>query len=179
MRQFVVVLCLAAAFAAACHRRAAEKPAPPFDGHAFITSNLQTFLANNDLGEMAAKRGRVAETREFGATMHREQRQLFDALSAVAQRKNIAIPKGVTEKKAAQKENLSILPGQVFDRAYALAMLQDSNTAARDFQTASACGDRDIESFAKQNLPLITAEQQKANALLKQLGGSPFGFVPQ
>ena len=58
-------------------------------------------------------------------------------------------------------------------------MLQDSNTAMREFQSASTCGDRDIESFAKQSLPLIAAEQQRADALLKQLGGSPFGFVPQ
>ena len=51
MRKSVVVLCALAALFAACHRRTPQRPAQPFDRNAFIATNLQTFLANNDLGE--------------------------------------------------------------------------------------------------------------------------------
>jgi len=72
MRKSVVVLCALAALFAACHRRTPQRPAQPFDRNAFIATNLQTFLANNDLGAMAAHRARTPEARQFGATMHRE-----------------------------------------------------------------------------------------------------------
>ena len=177
MRRAVALLCVVVV-ASACHRNGAAQRGRTFDRNAFIITNLQSFLANNDLGAMAAHRGRLPETRQFGAVMHREQRQLFAKLSTIAQRKRIAVPQGIDEKRVAMKENLAILPGQSFDQAYALAMVQNLNIAIASFRAASSCGDRDIESFAQQNLPLITAEQRSAAALLDRLGGSPFGFVP-
>ena len=174
VRKAAGVLCVLTLVAAACHR-SAPRGAQPFDRNVFITYTLQSLLANNDLGAMAAHRGRLPETRQLGATIHREHKQLFDTLSAIAQRKGVAIPQGVEEKKVALKENLAILPGQVFDRAYALAMLQDFDVAIRNFRAASKCGDRDIESFAAQSLPLLTNDQRATKALLDSLGGSPFG----
>jgi predicted outer membrane protein len=164
--------------AASCREEKPKSKTPPFDRTKFITSTLLTSRSAIDLGQLATHRGRIPETRQFGATMHREQQALLGSLSAIAQKKGIAIPQGIEVKKAALKDNLLILPGQVFDRGYSLATLQDLNTAIANFQNASSCGDGDLEAFAKQNLPMLTAEQKSAAALLSRLGGSPFGFVP-
>jgi len=177
MKRFGVVLCVIVV-AIACRRAATQQRATPFDRNAFILTTLQTTLANNDLGAIAARRGRRPETRQFGATMHREQHQLFVQLSAIAQREKIAVPTAIDAKQQALKENLAILPGEMFDRGYTLAMLQDANAMTASFRAASTCGDAQVENFAKQNLPMIAGEQQSAAALLKSLGGSPFGFVP-
>jgi len=177
MRRPVIVACVIA-ITIACHRSTPAQRAQPFDRNTFITTTLQSLLGNNDIGALAAHRGRLPETRQLGATLHREQKQLFAALSEIAQRKRIVIPQSTDEKKIALEENLVTLPGQVFDRAYALAMLQDLNGAIGNFNAAASCGDRDIEAFAKQNLPLLVAEQRSAAALLNRAGGSPFGFVP-
>lgn len=174
MRKAFGVLCVVTLVAAACHRISPRR-AQPFDRSVFITYTLRSLLANNDLGAMAAHRGRLPETRQLGATIHRDHKQLFATLSAIAQKKGVAVPQGVEEKKVALKENLAILSGQVFDRAYALAMSQDLEIAIRNFRAASKCGDRDIESFAAQSLPLLMNEQRATTALLDSLGGSPFG----
>jgi len=176
MKRFGIAVC-AIVIVIAC-RRAATHHGSGFDRNAFILTTLQTTLADNDLGAIAARRGRRPETRQLGATLHREQHQLFSQLSAIAQREKIAVPATIEPKKAALEENLSILSGEDFDRGYTLAMLQDANAMSASFRAASTCGDPLIENFAKQNLPVIASEQQSAAALLKSLGGSPFGFVP-
>ena len=169
--------CLLLVFA--CRRDAAKQHAAPFDRNAFIVNTLGSSLSDIDLGEMAAKRGRRPETRQFGAVMHRDHRQFLSALSALAARRNIKVPATVVDqKRVALKQNLTILPGEVFDRGYVLAMIQDLNATSANLRAASSCGDRDLEQFASAHLPVIAAEQQNANALLNSLGGSPFGFVP-
>ena len=106
MKRFGVVICVIVV-AIACGRAATRRRAAPFDRDAFILTTLQTTLANNDLGAIAARRGRRPETRQFGATMHREQHQLFAQLSAIAQREKIAVPSTIDSKKQALKENLA------------------------------------------------------------------------
>jgi putative membrane protein len=168
-----------AALAVGCRHEKPKPQAPSFDAARFIASTLQTSIADTDLGAMAAHRGRLPETRQFGAAMQREQGQLVAALTAMAKRKGVAVPTAVEEKKRALKDNLSILPGQVFDRGYSLAMLQDLNAMIPTFRAAASSGDAEVSAFAKQQLPIITAEQKSAAAVLSRLGGSPFGFVPQ
>jgi putative membrane protein len=177
MRQFLAFLAVSA-IAFGCRHEKPKQGPPPFDRSTFITSTLQASLSNIDLGAMAAHRGRLPVTRQLAAVLHREQSQLLDALTALAKRRNITVPTAVDEKKRALKDNLAILPGQIFDRAYALAMLQDFNAMASSFQRASSSGDRDLEAFANEWRPIVAAEQRSAAALLNQLGGSPFGFVP-
>jgi putative membrane protein len=173
MRKLVVCFA-AAAIALGCRHDQSKKQAPPFDGVKFLSAALQSALSDADLGAMASRRGALPETRRFGAVMQREQKRLFDALSAVARSKGIAVPTAVEEKRQALKDNLGILPGQVFDRAYALAMVQDSAAMTDGYRAASYSGDRDFESFGAQNLPIVAAEQKSAAALLDRLGGSPF-----
>ena len=165
--------------AASCRRALPHGGAPPFDRDGFIAASLRGFLADNDIGAMAAHRGTIPETRQLGAVMHIQQKRLFDGLAAIAARKGVAVPAGIDEPHLGLKENLAILTGRSFDQAYALAMIQDLNRMARSFRVASSCGDADVENFAKQNLPTVIAEQKAAAALLDRAGGSPFGFVPQ
>jgi putative membrane protein len=173
MRKLAV--CLAAvAIAIGCRPDDSKKQAPPFDGATFLAVAMQSALSDGDLGAMASHKGALPETRRFGAVMQREQQRLLAALSAVARSRGIAVPTAVEEKRQALKDNLGILPGQVFDRAYALAMMQDAGAMTDAYRAASYSGDRNLESFAAQNLPIVAAEQKSAAALLDRLGGSPF-----
>jgi predicted outer membrane protein len=172
------LLVLCTALAAACARQEAAANTPSFDGKRFLTLSLQTTLSDADLGSIAAKRGRLAETRQLGALMQREQTELHRALVAAAQRKSVTPPDAPEEKKRALKDNLLILPGQVFDRGYSLAMMQDLNALIDSFNAAAASGDADIAPIAKQYLPKLTAERKEASKVLDRVGGSPFGYPP-
>lgn len=175
----LLLLCLASLATSSCRRDLPRWPASRFDRQGFIAASLRTFLADNDLGAMAAHRGSLPETRQLGATIHIQQKRLFAALAAIAPAKSASIPNAMDEPHVALKENLAILTGRSFDQAYALAMIQDLNRTVLSLRMASSCGDRELEAFAKQNLPIVIAEQKSAAALLDRAGGSPFGFVPQ
>ena len=174
-----VMLLLAAAMLVSCTREDPKPPRPPFDKAQFLTRGLQTLLSDIDLGAMAAKKGRVAETRAFGQAFERDMREMQSALTAVARRKNVAIPTTVEEKKVALKDNLTILPGQVFDRGYLLAMLQDIRWFEAQFARASEDpADADLVAFGRRWGPVLDRHEKEAERVLEKLGGSPFGFVP-
>jgi predicted outer membrane protein len=174
----IAVLFLCTAVLGGCARENARSQGPPFDVKKFLTLSLQTTMADADLGGLAAKKGRLAETRQLGAMMQREQEELRRALQAAAQRKGVPPPQAVEEKKRALKDNLLILPGQVFDRGYSLAMVQDLNALIESFRAAAASGDTDLVPLARQYLPRLAAQQKEATRVLDRLGGSPFGYPP-
>jgi predicted outer membrane protein len=171
MRTAAIVLLTV--LAAACSRSGA-RAAETFDAQRFVITTTQSTIANADLGILAARRGRRPETRQLGSILHRQQLDLQHALAAIAQRKHLGVPNVMEPRKVALRENLEILPGEVFDRGYALAMVQDLDAMSASLQRAARSGDRDLASFASQNLPRIREERELAASLLKSLGGSPF-----
>jgi predicted outer membrane protein len=157
---------------------AAKDAPPPFDARRFVAQVAQTTLADAQLGAMAAKKGRLPETKQSGEAMQRDSKTVHDALVELASRRKLDVPPGVEEKKAALGENLAILPGQVFDRGWALAMVQDCNALLKSFDEAAQSGDADLQRFVSLHRPLVQTRQKDTSALLTRLGGSPFGYPP-
>lgn len=169
----IAVILLLSALAAGCSRDHARADVP-FDARRFILTANQSTIADVDLGLMAARRGRRPETRQLGSIIHRQQSDLRRSLLVLAQRKQIPATDVPEPRKIALRENLDILPGEVFDRGYALAMLQDLNAMSASFGNAARSNDRELAAFAAQYLPRIREQRELAARLLKQLGGSPF-----
>ena len=103
-----------------------------------------------------------------------DQSRLLHQLESIARKKNVSIPDQPLEKAVALRENLVTLPGQVFDRAYTLAMVQDLTLLTAQYKTAATWNDADISAVARDTLPGLQVRLDAANALLKRLGGSPF-----
>jgi len=177
MRGFARIACIAL-LAAACHRGEAAKQVPPFDANAFIVATANLARSDVDLGDLALRKARLPETRQLAAIVAVEQRTLLAALAALAQRRKIALPAVLEDRRAALHQNLSILPGQVFDRSWALAMMQDYDVILRGLGDAAKSGDDDLRAFAARVQPTISARRADAGALLARLGGSPFNVAP-
>ena len=178
MRSLVVILSLS--LLAGCHRLGvggSSQPPPPFDPRAALTAALQSAMSNESLGRVAARKGRLPETRLFGESMARESAALRADLAALAQLRNVPPPSSLQEKQVALRENLDILPGQVFDRGYSLAMVQDL-TATISALDAAAPHDRELGEVGARHKSALTEQLKLANAALDRVGGSPFGFVP-
>lgn len=159
-----------------CTREQKADAKPAFDQKQFFTFVLLTARADAQLAVTAAKRGREPETRAFGTALQRQQQQMYDALMPLAQSRHVAIPAGIEERKAALRDNLAILPGQVFDRGYNLAMLQDLRRLRTALQGATAQQDAQLAAYAKQFLPEVQQMEDAAGKALQASGGSPFQF---
>jgi len=165
-------LCIALLLAAACHRGAADDP--PFNSNAFITTTANLALSDVDLGDEAVRKARRPETKQLRAAVVSEQRAFLAALAPLAQQRNVALPSILEDRRAALHQNLSILPGQTFDRAWALAMVQDYDAILIALREASQSDDPGVRAFAKRMRPTITARRKAVGDLLGDLGGSPF-----
>ena len=172
-----VMLMLAAAICLACTREKPKPQQPPFNKVQFMTRGLQTLLSDIDLGATAAKKGRASETRAFAQAFGNDARQMLAGLTAIARAKNVTVPMAVDETKAALKDNLASLPGQVFDRGYLLAMLQDIRWMYAQLDRAAE-EDRELASFADKWKPVLAKHEKEAKRVLDREGGSPFGFEP-
>jgi len=174
-----VVLVIAAVFAFGCGRKGArvEGAGAPKTPQAFITSTLMATAVDADVAVMASRQARLPETRQLGATMYRMSSAMRADLARIAQHRRVPLPKGVEEKKVALKDNLSILPGQIFDRAYALAMVQDMNAMLQSFDAAAALNDAELRDFIGKYRGTVQEQQRAANRLLGRLGGSPWPGV--
>lgn len=175
MQRVLVVVVLGLSFFA-CAREHAKADAPRFNDRQFFTFVLLTTRADAELAATASKRGRHPETRLLGDTLHHQQQQMYDALAALAQKRHVAVPQGIEERKVALKDNLATLPGQVFDRGYNLAMLQDLRRLRTSLQGAAASNDAELAAYAQQFLPGVQQLEERAGKALEAAGGSPFTF---
>ncbi len=144
--------------------------APPFNANAFITSTMQNAAADADIAVLATKRGWLPETRELGAMIDRAQSEMRADLARLAQRRKLAIPAVMEEKKVALKENLQILLPLTFDRAYAFAMLQALNTTLRNFDVAGRSDDGELRQFVHRWRDRLVEQQRAAHAVVKRIG---------
>ena len=158
--------------AAGCHRGGASGAAP-FDANAFIVSTANLALSDADLGDQAAHRAHLPETKQLGAAVAAEQRALLAALAPIAQRRKIAMPVVLEDRRAALHQNLSLLSGDLFDQGWALAMTQDYDAMLGALSTA-ARSDDELRAFAARVRPTLIARRKSVAALLSHLGGSPF-----
>lgn len=166
---------MAALLFAACHRGGAS--APPFDPNAYIATTANLAYADVDLGDYAVRRARLPQTKQLGAAVAAEQRALLAQLAPLAQRRRIAMPNVLEDRRAALHQNLSILSGQLYDRAWALALVQDYDALLNGLAAASRSDD-DLRAFAGRVRPTVAARRKSVGALLEQLGGTPFNVAP-
>lgn len=89
------------------------------------------------------------------------------------------LPKAMEERKLALRDNLSILPGRIFDQGYALAMMQDTRAMLQAFDAASRSNDPDVRNIVTKYQQQIQDGQRDSGRLLDRLGGPPWpAFEP-
>ncbi len=174
MRFRVWILVAALLMPAACRQK--QQSAGPFDGSRFVVEAMQITQSNAELGRTAARRAWAPVTRQLGGSLAGGQARIHGQLAAVAARRHIVVDSALQTRHRALAENLAILPGQVFDRGYALAMTQELATLRRRCATAAASDDAELATLARSLDPQFAAQQVQAQQALDRNGGSPFAF---
>jgi predicted outer membrane protein len=153
---------------------AAAAPAP----QQFVEPLLLSQNEEIDLARMAMRRGNHPDVRALAAMLSREQTAMRAALSSFAQQRRMPVPLGVIEKAAALHQNLAILTPDLFDVGYVLGVVQDLNAQLATLSASAKSPDLEQRQFSRSFAPVVARERKVAMALLKDLGGSPFGYPP-
>jgi predicted outer membrane protein len=153
--------------------------AAPLDPNAVIASLIRGTSSDADLATLASKRAKSPGTRAAAAEIGRRSVIVSGEWSALGQRHKLPLPPSQEEKRIALKENLLILRPDLFDRAYALAMVQEMSDLLRTVDAAGKSSDPEVQQLAIRHRPMIVEEQAIAKKLLDQTGGVPWpGFAP-
>src|SRR3954464_8769998 len=163
---------------AGCREHSAAT-APAVDPNAVIASLIRSTSSDADLAALASRRAKAPETKAAAAAISRQSMIVNREWSALGQRRRLPFPPPQEQKRIALKENLLILRPDLFDRAYALAMFQETGDLLRTLDAAGKAGDPEVRQLALKHRPLIVEEQGVAKKLLDQTGGAPWpGFSP-
>jgi len=137
----------------------------------FLRHAARDGLAEVQLGQMAAERAMNPEVQRFGQRMVTDHTKANQELMALAQSKNISIPKATDKKHQKTAGALAKKQGADFDREYMRDMVKDHEKAVQLFSTAAKEGqDADIKAFANKTLPTLQEHLQMARQLAQQQG---------
>jgi putative membrane protein len=129
----------------------------------FVMKAAQGGLAEVQLGQLAAQNGNSDRVKQFGQRMVDDHSKANDQLKQVAQQKGVTIPTELSAKDQAEKDRLSKLKGDAFDRAYMKHMVMDHKTDVAEFQKEAKSGkDNDVKNFASQTLPILQDHLKEA-----------------
>lgn len=158
--------------------RAASGPAVSTP-ESFLLSAYLAASGDADVCALAVRQARLPETRELGAALLRTLNGMRADVAGAAQRRNVALPKALEERKLALRDNLAMLPGRIFDQGYTLAMFQDTRSMLAAFDAASNSDDSEVRNIVTKYRDQLIADQRESNRILEKLGGPPWpAFEP-
>ncbi|WAC10595.1 DUF4142 domain-containing protein [Dyadobacter pollutisoli] len=135
----------------------------------FVMSAADGGMLEVKLGELAAKKAASAKCRDFGKTMITDHTKVNGELKALAAKKQISIPTGLSAAKQQQYDSLNAMSGEKFDMLYMNMMIASHEETIGLFQTESNKGqDPDFRKWADSKIPALKHHLEMAKRLLSE-----------
>lgn len=136
------------------------------DDSIFAAKAAEGNLAEIEMGNIALKKGRSKQVKNFGLMMIKDHGKANTKLIAIAAAKKLALPTkpGADEQKMLAE--LAQKSGNDFDKLYVSMMIDDHKTDVSDFTIATTkIQDPDIKVYAKKTLPVLQKHLDAINAI--------------
>lgn len=151
-----------------------SKPAASNTGTSQLSRSDQQFLkkaaqggqAEVQLGQLAEQKSQDPKVKDFAQRMVTDHGKANDKLQSIASSKGFSLPTDVDAKDKAEKDRLSKLSGEQFDRAYMNYMVKDHTKDVNEFRKESqSAKDPDVKSFASETLTTIEDHLKQAKTI--------------
>lgn len=149
---------------------AQDKAAVDKDSAKFVTSAIQTDIAEIDAGQLAQQKGKSQAVKEYGAAMVKEHAAHKDKVVALAPQFNVKPPASASVGQKATYLKLKVLSGDTFDRSFAKSMVSAHESAIKMYQAQSGKSDA-AGALAKETLPDLQHHLEMAQSLVNQTAG--------
>lgn len=136
------------------------------DDSEFMVMAAEVDMKEIELGKMAQQKAMNAEVKSYGKMMVDHHTKASQTTKDLAQRKNITLPAGETEKVREAKQDLQDKTGRDFDEAYIDKMIDAHEKAIDKMERASEnAKDADIRMWAANMLPTLRTHLDEAKRL--------------
>lgn len=137
------------------------------DSAKFVSSAIQTDIAEVDAGQLAQQKGKSQAIKEYGAMMVKEHAAHKDKVVALAPQFDVKPPTSASVGQKATYLKLKVLSGDTFDRSFAKSMVSAHQSAIKMYQAESGKSDA-AGALAKETLPDLQHHLEMAQSLVTQ-----------
>lgn len=139
----------------------------------FVTEAAEGGMLEVKLGELASQNGVSQEVKTFAKTMVTDHTKVNEELKALAQKKQLSIPTGLSAKKQQKYDSLAAFKGEQFDMLYMNMMIASHEQTIGLFQTESNKGqDPELKKWADSKVPALKHHLEMAKKLFKASPGA-------
>jgi putative membrane protein len=132
----------------------------------FVKKATEGGLAEVELGKLASEKASSDEVKKFGQRMVDDHGKANDEIKQFAASKGVTLPGDLNARDKAEKDKLSKLSGEQFDREYTNYTVKDHSHDVAEFRHESKTAkDPDLKSFARQTLPALEEHLKLAKSL--------------
>lgn len=138
----------------------------------FLETAAQDSALEVQAGQLASRRARSLQVREFAMMMVQTHQRVNDSVTVLAQSKGAVLQTTLSAEGQQLLERLASLTGEQFDREYSREMLAAHQRAVRLFEDAAqSVRDEDVKSFARTQLPTLRDHLRMAHVLSASVRG--------
>lgn len=138
----------------------------------FVAKALSGGMLEVESGRSAQGQTRTEQVKSFARKMVEDHTKSNQELATLAARKNIRIPKGMSEKHFEVIKRLARLTDRPFDAEFAKAQVESHEEAVSLFESASkGVKDQDLKAFAEKTLPTLRDHLKMARELRDKAKG--------
>ena len=131
-------------------------PAQMEDDSKFAVAAADGGMLEVQLGKLAATNASSKTVKDLGKMMVSDHSAANEELKALAARKNITLPSGLSDKSQKIYDKLAAKMGSDFDKAYTEDMVDDHNEDISDFKKEADKGtDADVKAWAAGKVPIL------------------------
>ena len=134
----------------------------------FLEKAFRGDVSEMMLGQMAEKKAGNSTVREFGRTLFDDHGKAKDDVSALAHKRGMSLPEKPIPQAVEEKDRLSRLNGDQFDREFVRYMIIDHRHDIADFRKEIAKHDGDVSKLAKDQLPTIEKHLDMAVSIARE-----------
>lgn len=135
----------------------------------FVKKAAEGGMAEVELGQLAQQKAESSDVKQFAQRMVDDHSKANDQLKQLAQQNGVTLPTSLSAKDQADKDRLSKLSGEQFDKAYMHHMVMDHKKDVAEFKKESTSAqDPSVKSFASQTLPTLQSHLQEAQRVWGQ-----------
>jgi len=122
----------------------------------FVKEAAEAGMMEVKLGELAQSKGQSQDIKTLGQHMVTDHTKANEELKALAAKKSMVLPTGLSKEGQTKYDELSKKTGQEFDKAYAKMMVDDHEKVISKFKKESEKGeDQDFKSWAAKTLTTL------------------------
>lgn len=135
----------------------------------FLQQATEVNMAEMELAEVAEERAGSDEVKEYAEHLAQDHEKSNEKLESIAEQKDVELPDEPGAMHQQQKERLSKLEGQAFDRAYLDSMVREHQKTIQRFeQQAKTAQDPQVKQYAAETLPTLREHLKQAQQLQEQ-----------